>query len=96
MENYQVHNNETLNRFEIHNEGETAFLEYDKGDRLLALLHTEVPGNIGGKGIANALAAYAFEFAKEQDLKIIIYCPFIAVYVKRHPELAAQVQERKK
>ena len=96
MENYAVTDNKEMNRFEVHDEWETAFLEYDADDKNIALVHTEVPGNIGGKGIANALAAFAFRQAEERGLKVLIYCPFVATYVKRHPELKPQVQEREK
>ncbi len=95
MEKYEVTENAGMNRFEIRDSGETAFIEYDKDDKNIALLHTEVPDNIGGKGIANALAAHAFEYAAANNIKVVIYCPFVATYVKRHPELQAQVQPRK-
>jgi predicted GNAT family acetyltransferase len=95
MEKYEVVDNKIMSRFEVKDEGETAFLEYDADDHEIALLHTEVPGDIGGKGIANALAAYSFRYAEEHGLKVLIYCPFVAIYVKRHPELNAQVKERK-
>jgi len=84
---YEVTDNKELNRFEVHDEGETAFLEYDADENNIALLHTEVPGNIGGKGIAQALAARAFNYAKLNGLKVLIYCPFVSTYLKRHPEL---------
>ena len=96
MEKFTVTDNKEMNRFEVQNEGETAFLEYDADDKNIALLHTEVPGNIGGKGIANALAAFAFLYAEEKGLKVLIYCPFVSTYVKRHPELQTQVQDREK
>jgi len=50
-------------------------------------MHTEVPEKLGGKGIGTALAAYGFEYAKENDLPVKIYCPFVLTYFKRHPEL---------
>lgn len=96
MENYAVTDNKAMSRFEVQDDGETAFLEYDIDDKNIALLHTEVPGNIGGKGIANTLASFAFRIAEERGLKVLIYCPFVAVYVKRHPELKPLVQERDK
>ena len=84
---YQVNDNKELNRFEVHEEGEIGFLEYEADENYIALLHTEVPGDIGGKGIAQALAGHAFNFAKEKKLKVLVYCPFVSTYVKRHPEL---------
>lgn len=96
MEKYDVTNNTSSNRFEVQDSGETAFLDYKISEKTLSLLHSEVPGNIGGKGIANALAAHAFEFAAAEDLKILIYCPFITTYVKRHPSLLTQMGKKEK
>ena len=87
MQNFEVTNNKQRNRFEVHDEGMVAFLEYQEDDQLIALIHTEVPGDIGGKGIANALAAYAFDHAEKNGLKVLPYCPFIVTYLKRHPDL---------
>ena len=49
-------------------------------------MHTFVPDSLSGKGLASALAHYALEYAKERQLKIIVYCPFVGVYIKKHPE----------
>ena len=95
MEKYDVTNNTSLNRFEVQDSGETAFLDYKISEKELSHMHTEVPANIGGKGIANALAAQAFEFAAAQDLKVLNYCAFINTYIKRHPALLNQMGEKK-
>ena len=89
-----VNNNEANQRFEVQREGETAFLEYRwyKGD--LALMHTEVPESLEGKGVASALAHHALEYAREKNLKIMVYCPFVAKYLKRHPEYNALIDKR--
>ena len=91
MAEYEIKNNESLNRFETQVDGVFGFLEYAKKSATIALLHTEVPPEIGGRGIAQALAVHAFEYAKANDLKVIIYCPFVAVCIKRHPEWDNQV-----
>ncbi|MBX2924048.1 MAG: N-acetyltransferase [Chitinophagaceae bacterium] len=39
-----------------------------------------------GKGIGSALAKHVLEYAKAKQLKIIVYCPFIQMYMRRHPE----------
>ena len=72
-------------------EGETAFLEYRPHNGMLVLMHTEVPDKLSGKGIGSALAAYAFDYAKEKQLPVKVYCPFVLTWLKRHPERAGQV-----
>ncbi len=85
--------NEDLTRFEIHDGSDVAFLEYRFYKKDIAFLHIEVPGNMAGKGIASALAAYAFKYAKELNKQVIIYCPFVAAFIKRHPEYNEQLDK---
>lgn len=89
--NYTITNNEQLMHFEIREGDSTAFLEYRFSRNNIAFMHTEVPPGMEGKGVAGALAAYAFEYAASIDKKVMVYCPFVATYVKRHPELQPQV-----
>lgn len=79
--------NEDQNRFEVELEEEQAGLEYKTTSRKIYLIHTGVPKLNTKKGVAAALATEALSYAKESDLEAVIICPFIKVYVKRHPEL---------
>lgn len=88
MADVTVTNHEAANRFEAQVDGHTAFLEYKKtGDRIL-LIHTEVPPELEGKGVGSALARHALEYARTEQLKVVPRCPFVAQYLKRHPEYA--------
>lgn len=82
------------NCFEIHTDDETAFLlcRFYKSD--IALMHTEVPYRLSGKGIASALAQHAFERAKEHNKKVMAYCPLVGAYLKRHPEYNELIDKR--
>ena len=88
-----VTNNEKQQRFEVHTEGEVAVLEYRFHKGSLALMHTLVPGPLEGKGIASALAHHALEWAKTSGKKVLVYCPFVAAYLKRHPEYNELVEQ---
>jgi uncharacterized protein len=83
---YIVNNNEKTQRFEIHEAGELAYLEYRYFKNDIALMHTFVPEVLEGKGIASTLAHYALEWAKEHQKPVIVYCPFVAAYLKKHTE----------
>jgi len=88
MENeIEIRNNEQQMQFEYSKDGETARLEYRFYKKSIALMHTVVPAVMKGKGIASKLAENAFAYAKEKKKKVMIYCPFVASYVKKHPEL---------
>jgi uncharacterized protein len=94
MNELTVLNNEKESRFEIFLDPEYAHLDYRwyKGD--LALMHTIVPEGFEGKGIASMLAKTALEYARSKNLKIMVYCTFVASYIKRHPEYAVLKDEK--
>lgn len=86
-ETIHITNNEQLLHFETSlSNGEFAFVEYRWHNKELMLMHTLVPEGFEGRGIAGALAKYALEYAKANQLKIIVYCPYINAYLKRHTE----------
>ncbi|HSZ32184.1 MAG TPA: GNAT family N-acetyltransferase [Puia sp.] len=82
----QVSNNLKQSQFEVLEEGEIAVLQYRIHEGVIWLMHTEVPKNLEGRGIAAALAHFSLEWAKENHIKAKVLCPFVAVYLKRHPE----------
>lgn len=74
-------------QFEIHRNGETAFLAYEiDGEGWISLLHTQVPQPVRGQGIANELAKKALDYAKDHQLKVDVVCPVVFHYVNKHPE----------
>jgi hypothetical protein len=80
--------NEAHSQFELSIGGSTAILAYNRRHGALALIHTEVPLELRGKHIADALAEAALDYAREERLAVKPYCPFVAGYLKRHPEYA--------
>lgn len=87
MEGVPVINNLERQQFQVNMDGEVASLEYRWSDGVLVLMHTEVPEKLGGRGIGTALAAYAFGFARGRGVRVKVYCPFVMVWVKKHPEV---------
>jgi uncharacterized protein len=83
---YVVSNNENQQRFEVHEGDETAYLEYRFHKENIALMHTFVSEAFEGRGIASALAQYALEWAKENNKPVMVYCPYVAAYLKRYPQ----------
>ena len=90
---YKVINNEKQLHFEIHEGDEIGFLEYRFYGNTIALMHTEVPESLEGKGVASALAKYAFEYAKEHNHPVKVYCKFVLTYMQRHPEVMDQLDK---
>ena len=67
--NIEVVNNEAEQRFEVHLQGQTAFLAYRRFPDRLVLVHTEVPPALEGKGIAGKLVARALDLARAAHLR---------------------------
>jgi len=86
MEPLTIVNNEQQQQFQVRVDDDLAYLEYRlyKGD--IALMHTEVPDRLAGRGIASALAEYAIKYAREHKTPVMVYCPFVASWLKKHPE----------
>ena len=86
-----VTDNVAASRFELGSGEGLAVLEYRRqGDRLY-LTHTEVPEALAGQGLASTLARAALEHARAARLRVVAWCPFVRVYLRRHPEYAALV-----
>jgi predicted GNAT family acetyltransferase len=74
-------------QFKIEREGQISLLSYETdGHEWISLLHTEVPPALRGRGIATALARMAFEYAKENHLKVEVICPFVHYFLNKNPE----------
>lgn len=82
----EVKNNTPAKRFEVELGGEMAMIEYMIAGNNIIFTHTEVPPAFEGKGIANKMAKYALDYAVESGYKIQPLCPFVKLYVQRHPE----------
>lgn len=88
-------NNSQELQLEIIQQEQKAYLIYRFHHEQIALMHTFVPATLNGKGIGEALVVAAFAYAKEMNKPVIIYYPFVAAYVKEHPEYNGQVYKKK-
>jgi predicted GNAT family acetyltransferase len=76
-------------RFELRLEEGVAYTEYMINKLgVIYLTHTEVPQALEGKGVGSALIQKVLHYIREDELKMAPLCPFVAVYIKRHPEAA--------
>jgi uncharacterized protein len=87
----EISDNTALHRFELHVDGEVAVVVYEKAGDLLRLIHTEVPELLEGKGMGSKLVGAVLRFAQENKVSVVPLCPFVAQYMKRHPEYNATV-----
>ena len=66
--------------------GFTAFIKYKIIGNNLFLIHTEVPEELKGKGVGNAIVEKALGYARGKGYSIVPICPFVQAYLKKHPE----------
>jgi len=78
--------NQPAHNFEMIVEGQRAFIDYVKRDDVYLLVHTEVPKELEGRGIAAALVEKTFKYLEAKGAKIKPYCQYVQAYLKRHPE----------
>jgi uncharacterized protein len=60
------------------------FTQYDTRSGEFAVLHTEIDPAYEGKGFGSRLAAGVVDAARGSGLKVVVRCPFISAYVRRH------------
>ena len=82
----EVRDNAEAGRFEATIEGHTAFAQYILADGLIIFTHTEVPPELGGRGIATRLAEAGLASARARGLSVLPRCSVFARYVQKHPE----------
>jgi predicted GNAT family acetyltransferase len=69
------------------------FTRYHRAGTRIVFYHTEVDPAFEGRGIGGRLAAGALNDALALGSRIIVDCPFIGAYLKRHPELAKRLSK---
>lgn len=87
-----VENDLATGRYKIVAGEGAAFIAYKLSGNTIELIHTEVPAELKGHGIGGKLAHAALEDARNRNLKVLPLCPFVAAYVKRHPEFQDLVE----
>ncbi|HEX2823571.1 MAG TPA: GNAT family N-acetyltransferase [Streptosporangiaceae bacterium] len=76
-------------RFEIRADGELAgFAEYQIGGQEIAFIHTQTDDRFRGHGVGGRLVQSALDEARERNLKVLPYCPFVLSWITGHREYA--------
>jgi uncharacterized protein len=86
----QVTDNQAEGRFELEAEGHAAELVYRRNGKRLVLIHTEVPAELGGRGLGGRLVSAAVDRAAREALTVVPLCPFARGWLERHPDVAAR------
>jgi predicted GNAT family acetyltransferase len=82
----ELTDNKSQEQFEMVTDGFLSRIEYKIMGNKIFLTHTEVPHELEGKGVGSKIVKAALEEVESRGLKLIPLCPFVASYIKRHPE----------
>ena len=78
-------NNRERHRYELAVDGHIAATYYAIADGVITFIHTEVPPELGGKGIASKLIRGALDQVRAEGLKVIAQCPFVKAFIEKNP-----------
>jgi predicted GNAT family acetyltransferase len=81
-----VTDNTAAQRFELVEQGLTAFADYRLNEGRLVLPHVEAPPALRGTGTAGRLMEGVLSIARERGLKVVPTCGYAVAYMRRHPE----------
>ena len=88
MDSDNVADNRERGRYELTVEGHTAFAAYRVDGDVITFTHTVVPPALEGQGIASRLILHALGDVRSRGMTLIAQCPFVAAYIRKHPEWA--------
>ncbi|WP_225705548.1 GNAT family N-acetyltransferase [Bradyrhizobium cenepequi] len=84
--NQAVVNNAAHKRYELAIDGHIAAAYYEKADGVITFVHTEVPPELGGKGIGSKLVRGALDQVRAEGLRVIAECPFVKAFIEKHAD----------
>ncbi|MGZ8253812.1 MAG: GNAT family N-acetyltransferase [Burkholderiaceae bacterium] len=87
----EIIKNAASQRFETKVDGLLCRCDYRMHGNTMMLVHTEVPPQLEGRGIASALVRAAFDHARQNGMDVLPVCSYVRTWVQRHPEFSAMV-----
>jgi hypothetical protein len=85
---HDVIDNAAQKRFELVEQGQTAFADYVAQGGVITLPHVEAPVGLRGTGAASRLMEGLLGIVRERGQKVRPVCSYAAAYMDRHPEFA--------
>lgn len=88
-EQIRVVDNPAELRYELYLGGSRAgFLAYRREAGIVVLVHTDIDPAHEGMGLGSKLVAGVLDNVRSRGLRVVPVCPFVAGYLRRHPEAA--------
>jgi predicted GNAT family acetyltransferase len=87
MDEIRVIDNPAEQRYELwHGETLAGVIQYRLRDNVVAMSHTEVEEHLQTQGLGTRLVADALADTQARGRTVKPYCPFVAAYIREHPE----------
>ena len=84
-----VRNNPEELRYEaLRDDQLVGLIRYRTEPGVVVLVHTEVDEAVEGTGVGSQLVRVALDDLRARGLRLVPLCPFVAAYLRRHPEYA--------
>ena len=84
----EIVNNNAHHRYELKVDGHLAATYYKRDGGVVTFVHTEVPPELGGKGVGSRLVQGALDQIRAEGLKVVAQCPFVKAWIAKHPDYA--------
>ncbi len=84
----EVIHNKAHHRYELAVDGHIAATYYKLADGVITFIHTEVPPELGGRGVGTKLIQGALDQVRADGLKVIAHCPFVKAFIEKHADYA--------
>ena len=91
---YPIEHDPANGRFTTVVAGQRSLLQYRQKDGVMRIVHTEVPPELSGHGIAADLMRAALDHARASGWRVVAACSYAEAFMKRHPEYADLVASR--
>lgn len=87
--NISVTDNPPELRYELHVDGELAGqIRYRRRPGAVVLVHTDIDPRFEGHGLGSRLVRGSLDDLRARGLALVPLCPFVAEFLRRHPEYA--------
>jgi predicted GNAT family acetyltransferase len=89
MGEIEVRDNSVELRYEALADGRlVGEIRYRREPGAIVLVHTDIEPSAEGHGVGSTLVAGALDDIRARGLRVVPHCPFVAAYIRRHPDYA--------
>ncbi|HEX9839673.1 MAG TPA: GNAT family N-acetyltransferase [Anaerolineales bacterium] len=95
LEKLEVIHNAEKDRFETWIDNQLSKLDYLLDEDTIVMTHVGVYPEHRGQGVAGKLVEVALNYAEKNSLRVIPMCPYVAAYIRRHPQYIDLTKQKK-